>query len=147
MKCIISGSREITDKAIVERAIKASGFKITEVVEGGARGVDRLAREWAKQNKVPYVTFPALWNDVSRAGAVIKTRKNEWTGKTESYDAAAGTFRNEQMASYADACIAVQTDGKTPGTQNMISLAKKYNLQLFVYEGEDSDYDYVFGKD
>lgn len=146
MRTIIAGSREITDPSIVERAVAASSFKITEVVEGGARGVDKLGKEWAKKNGIQVTTFPANWKDTKRAGAVVKKRKNEWTGKMEEYDAAAGSFRNEQMASYADALIAIQTGGDTPGTQNMISLAKKYQLKVFVYGGEDSDYENVFGK-
>lgn len=147
MKVCISGDREITDPNIVKRAIEASSFNITELVEGGARGADKLGKEWALKNGVPVTTFPANWKDITREGAVVKSRKNEWSGKMEKYDAAAGTFRNEQMASYADALIAIQTNGKTPGTQNMISLAKKYNLQIFIYEGEDSDYEYILGKD
>ena len=146
MKVIIAGDREITDSSIINRAVEASSFTITEVVEGGARGVDRLAKEWAKSNGISVTTFPANWKDISRQGANVKKRKNEWTGKMEEYDAAAGVFRNEQMASYADALIAIQTNGQTPGTQNMISLAKKYNLKVFIYEGEDSDYEYVFGQ-
>ena len=43
MKVIVTGSRIINDPAVVERAIDESGFTITELVSGGARGVDRLA--------------------------------------------------------------------------------------------------------
>lgn len=144
IKTIVAGDREVDSYDTIERAIKASGFEITELVEGGARGADAKAREWAQKNKVPYTTFKADWKNVTREGAVVKSRKNEWNGKVEKYDAAAGTFRNEMMASYAEALVAVQTRGKTPGTQNMISLAKKYNLKIFIYEGEDADYEHIF---
>jgi len=139
MKCIIAGDRNIVNKAILEKAIKKSGFTITEVVSGGARGADTLGEEWAKENGIPVKEFPADWNNLAVKGAVIKT--NAW-GK--QYNAAAGTFRNKQMADYADALIAIQTNGKTPGTQNMIKLAKENELEVFVYERETSDYTYLF---
>ena len=40
MKCVIAGSRTITDYALVEKAIVDSGFEITEVVCGECRGPD-----------------------------------------------------------------------------------------------------------
>ena len=46
MKVIIAGSRSITDATIVEKAINESGITITEMVCGGASGVDTLGEEW-----------------------------------------------------------------------------------------------------
>ena len=43
----------------------------------------------------------------------------------------AGFIRNEEMAKYADACL-ILWDGKSRGTKNMIILAKKYNLKLYI---------------
>ncbi len=43
-----------------------------------------------------------------------------------------GPVRNQKMAEYADALIAVW-DGESRGTKNMISLAKKLNLKCFIY--------------
>ena len=42
MKTIIAGSRSITDIQLLYDAIRESGFQITEVVCGEARGADRL---------------------------------------------------------------------------------------------------------
>ena len=47
MKVIIAGSRGVEDYALVEEAVKQSGFDITEVVSGTARGVDLLGEHWA----------------------------------------------------------------------------------------------------
>lgn len=139
MKCIIAGDRNIVNKSILEKAIKKSGFTITEVVSGGTRGADTLGEEWAKEHGIPVKEFPADWNNLAVEGVVVKT--NAW-GK--QYNAAAGMLRNKQMADYADALIAIQTNGKTPGTQNMIKLAKENELEVFVYERETSDYTYLF---
>lgn len=47
------------------------------------------------------------------------------------YGKSAGYKRNEQMAIYADACLAFW-DGKSKGTKHMIGLAKRHNLRLKV---------------
>lgn len=46
MRTIIAGSRSITDYALIQKAVSESGFEITEVVSGGAIGVDRLGERW-----------------------------------------------------------------------------------------------------
>lgn len=110
MKVIIAGSRGITDYKIVARAVVESGYKITEVVSGGARGVDRLGERFASNHDLPVEKFPANW---------------------DRYGKSAGYRRNQDMACYADALVAVW-DGKSRGTRNMIALANKHGLKVFV---------------
>ena len=110
MKVIIAGSRNITNKLLVTKAITESGFNITEVVSGCARGVDRLGESVAKDNGIPIRQFPANW---------------------ELYGKSAGAIRNKDMANYADALIAIW-DGKSPGTKNMLNIAKKKGLQIHI---------------
>ena len=109
MKVIIAGSREIEDMKEVEAAIKESGFSITEVVSGTARGVDCLGEKWAMENDRRLAVFRAEWETLGKA---------------------AGFIRNRRMAEYADALIAVW-DGKSKGTMNMIDNAEE--LDLFIY--------------
>lgn len=111
MKTIIAGSRAIKDYLIVEHAIKESGFQITEVVCGDAPGVDRLGAKWADKHHIPVKHFPADW---------------------DKHGKAAGPIRNDQMAKYASALIAVW-DGVSSGTEDMIEKAKKRGLSGFVY--------------
>lgn len=59
MKTIIAGSRTIADYELLEQSIAECGWQITEVVSGGASGVDALGEEWATRNSVPCVRFPA----------------------------------------------------------------------------------------
>lgn len=114
MKVIIAGSRHFSDLNLVFDAIHESGFNITEVVCGKAPGVDTLGEAWAIGYGVPVIPFPAKWKDISVPGAVIKR------GKYGLYNALAGHFRNQQMADYADALIAIW-DGESTGTKDMIS--------------------------
>ena len=110
MKVIIAGSRDITDMALVEHAIRESRFRISEVVCGMARGVDALGKEWAEDRNIPVMPFHADWSVHGKA---------------------AGYKRNSAMAEYADALIAVW-DGRSKGTRNMIYLARKHKLRVYV---------------
>lgn len=110
MKTIIAGSRGITDIRRVVAAVADSGFTISEVVSGGARGVDRLGEQYAARNGVPVRRFIP-----------------DWDGKGK----VAGFIRNREMAEYADALIAIW-DGQSRGTWNMIEEARKRNLKVFV---------------
>jgi len=144
MRVIIAGDREMKDIDLIETAINKSGFKITELVSGCARGADKMGELWARANGVPIKQFKANWDDIKAEGARIKTRENPWTKKMEKYNARAGFQRNEEMAQYAEALIALQPNGPTDGTQDMIKRAKEHELEIFVYEKADEDYEYKF---
>ena len=126
MKTIIAGSRSIKNLNIVEQAIAASNFDITLVISGGAKGVDSLAEEWAKLNNIPFQEFLADWKNLDTPNAIIKANSY---GK---YNARAGLDRNEVMAKNGDALIAIW-DGRSTGTQHMVSMAEEYNLKVFLY--------------
>lgn len=111
MKTIIAGSRGITEYGIVALAVALSGFKVTEVVSGTARGVDLLGERWAALNGVPVAKFPADWDGFGKQ---------------------AGFVRNTFMAEYADALVAVW-DGKSAGTKSMIHLAERELLAVYIH--------------
>jgi hypothetical protein len=144
MKVIIAGDRECDNFDLIESAVKQSSFEITEVVSGGARGADSVGELWAKVNKIPIKVFKADWNNIKTPNAIVKSRQNPWTKKQEKYNANAGFQRNEEMAKYAEALIALQPNGPTNGTQHMIKMAKKYNLKVHIYEKAAEDYEYEF---
>lgn len=103
MKVIIAGSRTITDRELVIREVWKLPFEITEVVSGGARGVDAIGEWIAEIVTIPVCRFPADW---------------------DKHGKAAGPIRNKQMAEYADAAIVIW-DGKSRGSKNMIETMKK----------------------
>lgn len=111
MKVIIAGSRDVTFPLLhVVRAVDESGWMITEVVSGCARGVDEHGEQWAKRRDIPVKRFPADWDRHGRA---------------------AGPIRNRQMAQYADALIAIW-DGKSRGTKNMIDEMNKCGKPVLI---------------
>jgi hypothetical protein len=110
MRVIIAGSESIRDDAAVKEAIRASGFHISEIVSGGAKGVDESGERIAAEEGIPLKRFPADW---------------------DRYGKKAGPIRNTQMARYADALVAVW-DGKSPGTRHMINAMRKAGKPSYV---------------
>ena len=110
MKVIVAGTRTIVDFELLKQAIQESGFELSQIISGGARGADALGERYAQENNVPCRVMSANW---------------------DQYGKAAGYIRNEDMAKVADALI-VLWDGKSKGTRNMISIAQRYNLKVFV---------------
>ena len=125
MICIIAGSRSIKNYSLVKRVIKESNFQITEVVSGGASGVDKLGERYSKEilGKEPKI-FEAEWNNIYHPDAVIRTN-----GFSRKYDASAGHRRNEKMADYAEALIVVIKDN-SKGSMDMLQIAQKKGLKI-----------------
>lgn len=112
MRTIIAGSRGFTNIQDVRDAIIKSGFLITTVLSGTAKGVDRLGEQWARENQCFCERYPADW---------------------DRHGAAAGPIRNEEMANVAEALVAVW-NGRSRGTRHVIEVAKKKGLKVYVHE-------------
>jgi len=129
MKILVSGSRSITNYDIVKQILDKFSSTATAVIEGGAGGVDSLARKWALANEVKLFEVQARWEDVSPP----VVRKCNRFGK--EYNALAGMKRNEEMIkmlTQKDVVVAIW-DGKSTGTKHMIDLAiKKYNIPIII---------------
>lgn len=114
MKTIIAGSRHIIDYGELVTAIIASGFDITEVVCGCAKGADELGLIWGTNNDVP-----------------VKRIEPEW----DKYGRSAGPKRNVRMAKYAanEGALIALWDGESRGTAHMIKVAKMHGLKVYVH--------------
>ena len=109
-KVIIAGTRTFSDYELLKRKCdKILGDKAPdiEIVNGGARGADRLGGKYAIEKGYKMKQFPADWS----------------LGK------AAGYLRNHEMAKYADAAI-IFWDEKSKGAKHMIDLALKEDIGL-----------------
>ena len=112
MRLIIAGSRGLYVAAVdMHHIVERAGFKPTEIVSGTARGIDQAGENYAKIYEIPTKKFPADW---------------------DRYGKAAGYIRNEDMATYADALLAIW-DGESRGTKNMIDLMEKAGKPVYVY--------------
>lgn len=110
-RVIIAGSRGINDLQIVYDAVIASGFTITSVLSGTARGVDKLGEYWAHHHNIAVQRFPANWGELGKS---------------------AGYTRNALMADNADKLILIW-DGHSPGSKHMLDIARKKGLKIYVH--------------
>lgn len=99
MKVIISGSRTYNDKTLIWKTLDESKFPITELISGGAQGVDLIGEEWAHSKNIP-----------------VKTYKPHYAIENPKY---APLIRNADMAQVGEALIAIWKDNSR-GTAHMI---------------------------
>lgn len=111
MKVLICGSRTISDSAVVLKAVAQSGIRPTHIISGGARGVDRLASQYAASHGIEFTEYLADWN---------------------KYGKRAGFVRNYVMVKAAEAVIAVW-DGTSRGTKHSIEYARSCGKWVYVY--------------
>lgn len=112
MKLIIAGSRTLKPSfQFIKDSIRMLNINnITEIVCGGAKGVDSEGQHFASHMNLPVKMFRADWD------------KN---GKV------AGPMRNKQMAEYGDLLLLIW-DGESKGSKNMQLEIQK--LKKPVYE-------------
>jgi predicted Rossmann fold nucleotide-binding protein DprA/Smf involved in DNA uptake len=115
MKLLVAGSRTICDRDLVYESIGlvADKMKITEIISGGANGVDTLAEYYAGDHKIPFTLIPPEWH--------VHGNK-------------AGVIRNKLMVEMADFVLVIW-DGESRGAMNTIEEARKRNKPLWVVYG------------
>ncbi len=86
MKVLICGSRNINNPALFSRAVEQSSMNPTHIISGGARGVDTLARRYARSAGIEFTEYLADW---------------------DKYGKRAGFLRNITMIGVSDAVIAI----------------------------------------
>lgn len=106
MKLAIVGSRKL-NQIVIDEYIPAG---VTEIVSGGAKGVDTLAKEYAKRIGIKITEFLPKYNLYGRA-APIK--------------------RNEEIAEYSDEAVAFW-DGESKGTKHTINFFEKLGKKVTV---------------
>lgn len=107
MKVAVVGSRNLTINNLGDYLPKDT----TEIVSGGARGIDRCARAYAKTHNI---------------------RLSEFLPEYERYGRSAPLKRNLQIIRYADMVLAFW-DGKSNGTRFVIENCKKENIPIKVF--------------
>ncbi len=112
---LVVGSRDFNDYALLATTLNKmrNGSDDICIVSGGAKGADSLAKQYALNQHLAYVEFPARW---------------------DVYGKSAGYRRNVEMhkyiAQYDDRKVIAFWDGKSKGTQHNFGLAEKYNTEL-----------------
>ena len=88
---------------------------LSEIVSGGALGIDTIAEQYAETHGIPSKIFLADWQEKGKQ---------------------AGFIRNNEIWEYADEGVAFW-DGKSKGTAHSFQLAKRHKKTLIVFQGEN----------
>ena len=107
MKIAVIGSRNLT----VDNLEDYLPENVTEIVSGGAKGIDKCARSYAAENNL---------------------KLTEFLPEYEKYGRRAPLVRNLQIIDYADRVIAFW-DGESHGTKFVIENCKRLNKSVTVY--------------
>ena len=106
MRVLVCGGRDYSAREPLWDALYR--LEPSVIIEGGARGADMLAAEWAHHTATRLLTFPALWNDEGRA---------------------AGPKRNQRMLDEGRPDIVLACPGGR-GTADMVSRARRAGVTI-----------------
>lgn len=108
MKILVCGGRDFEDQAMVFAVLDAhlATKGRIHIIQGGAKGADFHAKQWALSRKMPITTFPADW---------------------DKHGKAAGPIRNSLMLEESKPDMFVAFPGGA-GTADMISKCQKAGL-------------------
>lgn len=110
MKLIIAGSRTIqVSPEHLKKFLDRYMIWPTEVVSGGAKGMDQSGEFFAQDFEIKITRFPADW---------------------DTHGKMAGPIRNKQMAEYADALVLIW-DGQSKGSMNMRKTMLSLNKPIY----------------
>jgi len=113
MRVAIVGSRDITDKEEYWYSKICGNIppNCTEIVSGGAEGIDTLARRYAKEHKLLLKEFLPDYKKYGRSAAFI---------------------RNDEIVGYAHIVLAFW-DGKSRGTADTVLKCYRANKPVEIY--------------
>lgn len=110
MKLIIAGGRTLSvSPQFIQEIIHLLKIRHSEIVSGGAKGIDDCGETFADYIFNPIKRFPADW---------------------EKHGKAAGPIRNREMANYSD-CLLLIWDGESRGSKNMKEEMLKLNKPVY----------------
>lgn len=140
MITIIAGSRGLGRNAL-EAALERYKYPITAVACGCAPGIDKCGYDYARDNDLPVIFFPAWAYHYSWAMKVKKARELIIypQGGYKGYSKLFGHQRNQTMADFehdrgnTEALLAVW-DGESPGTIDMTHRAERAGLIVTKFE-------------
>lgn len=74
MRVLVTGGRDFEEIDTLYHALDQihQETPITLIIEGGAKGADRLARRWADARNVPFVTEEADWTRHGKAAGPLR---------------------------------------------------------------------------
>lgn len=110
MRVLVCGGRDFADIELLEKTLDDlhRQYPFSVVIDGDARGADRMAGIWADSRKISRAIFPADWKTLGRA---------------------AGPIRNEQMLREGRPELVVAFPGGR-GTAHMVRLSREAGVPV-----------------
>lgn len=117
LKIIVCGGRDFDDYAYLHKILHYIhiNYHIAEIINGSAKGADKLSTTFAVAYSIPFRLFPANW---------------------DRYGRQAGYFRNIQMSNENPDLVVAFPGGR--GTQMMIDISKEKGIPVLDTTKEDS---------
>jgi hypothetical protein len=106
-KILVCGGRDYSNYETLRKLLDEQVSSIDTIIQGGARGADRLAKRYAEERGLTCLEVPAEW---------------------EVYKRQAGIFRNLAMLKL-DPDLVIAFPGGS-GTQHMIEIAAKKGVKI-----------------
>jgi predicted Rossmann-fold nucleotide-binding protein len=114
MRVLVCGGRDYDDREAVFNALgelaKKHGW--LTIINGGALGADRLAREWARERYHGLVTFPANWRELGLRAGPLRNEQMLVSGKPDmvlAFPGGAGTADIVRRATKAGVPVQKET--------------------------------------
>lgn len=110
VRVLVCGGRDFQDTHYLYKTLDTyhKVNQIDVIIEGGARGADRIAGYWARKNKVDLLIYPAQWN---------------------LHGKGAGPIRNQQMLDEGKPNVVIAFAGGK-GTADMVKRAKAAGVEV-----------------
>jgi len=146
VKILVSGSRDWNyygafKKAMID-VLSELQYKLyfrkaeVEIIQGGAWGVDYMARKFAKESRYTLKDFPANWDNLNPEVEKVSVGQIKNNGHT--FNKLAGVNRNLKMMDYINphnkkVLISFQMD-KSKGAQSMIDICLKASIPIYHFQ-------------
>lgn len=110
MRVLVCGGRDFFRRAFLYKVLDRLHKKLIfdTLMEGNARGADKLAGSWARKNQISLLIYHAEWRNYGRA---------------------AGSVRNRKMLEEGKPNLVVAFPGGT-GTANMVRISREAGIDI-----------------
>ena len=112
MIVLVCGGRNFKDKVLLYKILDVLPITYNKIINGAAKGADKLSTEWAEDRSIPYQEYPADWDKYR------DLKPNP-----------AGFIRNSEMLEKENIDLVVAFPGGG-GTKDMVTKAKATGIEV-----------------
>ena len=104
MRVLVCGGRNFSNVSFIYKMLDRfhEQFPIHIVIEGDAKGVDKIAGRWARENNIADLKFPADWKTYGKSAGYMRNSEMLYKGRPNIIIAFPGGKGTEMMKRLAD---------------------------------------------